>query len=512
MDAIIKATKTKSRESSNERNKSRNSSSERNRESDYEKQKYEQDMEEISNINNYEVVKAIMARILINQNILNRKAKVEIEHDLDSYYYNFPDQDPQISEEQVQAAVSNRLKGYEREQLQKKLDYANHIQQVQPPEFALVPRKNEDKLTTHKYIWQGKQKFAGEKHQNVVELLTHLNTVQKYVKMCEEEFKSFMLQNLTKDVFTQVRQEFKAGSTVGTVYNLLQVLYDKDDSPAVYKDKLKNYKATKADTMHSAFAKVRRMTALSLDPTLSENMKNQLLNIESLYQFINCLPIKSKLKVQEKLSEWQQTSDEIPDTHKFVASLATFRDGVDRDIAQNGVTTHTRPNRYNTYAIDKREEDFFLEDQEPTTEYTSSEDEREDEEEYIPKKYLMAMIRNQGRANFTQRGNNQGRPGYSRQKNTRSNNTSGRNRNQRGPQNYRESGSKYCSLCGATSHNSVDTCYKMRDDNFKVVSVVPIQKACSVCKLKLNKDLFHPEKFCFLRDSLKRFKKQKPSQ
>ena len=62
-------------------------------------------------------------------------------------------------------------------------------------------------------------------------------------------------------------------------------------------------------------------------------------------------------------------------------------------------------------------------------------------------------------------------------------NTSGKDRNQRGSQNYRESGSKYCSLCGATSHNSVDTCYRMRDDQYKVVSIVPIQKACSVCKV-----------------------------
>ena len=52
----------------------------------------------------------------------------------------------------------------------------------------------------------------------------------------------------------------------------------------------------------------------------------------------------------------------------------------------------------------------------------------------------------------------------------------------------------------------------MRDDNFKIVSIVPIQKPCSVCKNKLNKDLFHPEKFCFLRDSLKKFKNQKSQQ
>lgn len=514
MDQIIKTAKgSKSRESSGDRNKTRDPSRERsNVESEQEKLRNEQDLHEVSSINNYDVIKAIVARILINQNILNRKAKIEIEHDIDSYYYNFPEQESQISEEQVRTTVEDRLKGFEKELLQKKLDYANNIQQVQPPQFAQISRKNEDRLTSHKYIWQGKNKFAGEKNQSVVELLTHLNSVQNMLKMCEAEFKNFMLQNLTKEVFTQVRQEFHAGSNVGTVYTLLQVLYNKEDSPTAYKDKLKAYKATKADTMHSAFATVRKYTTLSLDPSLSENMRNQLLNIESVYQFINCLPPKSKLIVQENLNKWQQSETDIPDAHKFFASLAIFRDSIDRDIAQNGVNNnHTRSSRYNTYALDRTEEEHFFEEQEQATEYASSEDEDGFEEEYIPKKYLMAMIRNQNRTKFSPRGNNRGRPGsYSR--NQRSNHTSSRDRNQRGFQNYRESGSKYCSLCGATSHNSVDTCYKMRDDNFKIVSIVPIQKPCSVCKNKLNKDLFHPEKFCFLRDSLKKFKNQKSQQ
>ena len=513
MDAIIKSARgNKSRDSSNERNKTRSPSRERQRETDEEKMKNELDMQDISSINNYEVIKAIIARILINQNILNRKAKIEVEHDLDSYYYNFPEQDQQISEEQVNTTVDNRLKGFESELLQKKLNYANNIQQIQAPTFYSTPRKTEDKLTTHKFCWQGKNKFSGEKHQNVLELLNHLNQVQNWLKMCESEFKDFMLQNVTKEVFTQVRQEFNAGSSVSTVYTLLQVLYNKEDSPAIYKDKLKNYKATRTDTMHSAFAMVRKLTTMSLDPTLSEQMRNQLLNIESLYGFVNCLPLKSKLLVQEKLSKYQQSQPEIPDTHKFFASLVIFRESIDRDIAQNGVNPHTRPSKYNTYALDRTEQEHNTEEQEITTDYASSEDDRDENEEYIPKRYLMAMIRNQNRTRGTTRDNHRGRQGTSGRTNFRSGNNQEKDRNHRGPRNFRESGSKYCSLCGATSHNSVDTCYKMRDDNFKIVNVVPIQKSCSVCKDRLHKELFHPEKFCFLRDSLKRFKKQKTPQ
>ena len=83
MDQIIKTAKgSKSRESSGDRNKTRDPSRERsNVESEQEKLRNEQDLHEVSSINNYDVIKAIVARILINQNILNRKAKIEIEHD-----------------------------------------------------------------------------------------------------------------------------------------------------------------------------------------------------------------------------------------------------------------------------------------------------------------------------------------------------------------------------------------------------------------------------------------------
>ena len=55
--------------------------------------------------------------------------------------------------------MDTKLKGFERERVEKKLNYANNTQQVQAPDFALTLGKNEDKLTSHKYIkyiWQGK--------------------------------------------------------------------------------------------------------------------------------------------------------------------------------------------------------------------------------------------------------------------------------------------------------------------------------------------------------------------
>ena len=171
MEAIIKTTKAiASRESSGERNRNREQSREINQESDYDKMRNEQDMQEVSGINNYEVIKAIMARILLNQNILNRKARIDIEHDLDSYYHHFPEQDNQISEEQIQSAMDTKLKGFERERVEKKLNYANNTQQVQAPDFALTSGKNEDKLAckfihgSHTLICSNNERYSRQRH------------------------------------------------------------------------------------------------------------------------------------------------------------------------------------------------------------------------------------------------------------------------------------------------------------------------------------------------------------
>ena len=60
-------------------------------------------------------------------------------------------------------------------------------------------------------------------------------------------------------------------------------------------------------------------------------------------------------------------------------------------------------------------------------------------------------------------------------------------------------GKKYCSLCGGSSHNASETCYKMKTDSNKIVEVIPTFDPCKTCLSRLDKKLYHPDKFCFLR-------------
>jgi predicted transcriptional regulator len=491
--------------------RSRDSSSESARNQEIRDRQIEDDLlEEFQNLNTNEDLKSIVCRILVNQNILNRKNNVNIEHDMGNYMYNFPQPNNTVSEEQIRNTVNDSLKTYEQGQIQKKLNFCIQNDSICAPEFSPYPREAKEKALTHKYVYQGKNKFAGEKHQSVSELLTHLNSVQTMLYMDEEEFKGFLLQNTTGNVFETCRNEFRAGSDVATIYNLLQVIYNKEMSPEEARGRLAVYKATKKDTMYTAFATVRQLCSSSIDPWVEPAMKREMLAHDSIRYFTRCLPPYSQTQVDLRYNEWKQTIAGIPKPTDFFRSLNPLKAIIDRDIATNGASVFSPGRRYHTHALDMETEKFSgFQDLESF--YRDRENNIQEEQYGYPRINTFAISRNRERTNgrkppktFKYRGANMrttpstnpnrmplGRPNRSLA-NIRSN--------------FRASGSKYCSLCGNTSHNASDRCFRMRNDQNKVIDVTPVQKACDMCKTQLGKELFHPEKFCFLRDALKRFR------
>ena len=475
----------------------------------------EDQIAEVQSMRDNDSLKAILGKILINQNILNRKNRVDIDHDIGDHFYNFREPRNDISPEQIQSTVKDSLKSFEEGQLQKKLNFATQNNGFEIPNFSPVPRSSQDKATIHKFVLQGKNKFSGEKGQSVIELLTHLNSVQKMLSMCEEEFKSFLLQNTTKEVFLTVRNEFMAGSDVKTVYNLLQVIYCTELTSEEAKKKLFLYKATKKDNMYTAFATVRKLCSASIDVFLNPLDRNRYLEQESVRQFIRCLPDQSQTTVELKLAEWRADTGSVPKTNDFFASLAPLRLAIDKeDIAANGAAVNSPPRRYHSYKIDKE----ITYNSEPEDQAYAERDEMEfedeyfyDEEEYmVPSRNLFAISRgmpnSRGKRPFRGKGL---RPRNNFNFNTRPNSSGSYARNQEKNKNFRESGAKYCSLCGLTSHNASDRCFRMRDDSNKIIDVVPVQKECSNCQQQLGKNLFHPEKYCFLRPELRKYRKSR---
>ena len=494
--------------------RSRDSSTEDSRNQNIRDQQIMDDqIAEVQSMQGNDTLKAILGKILINQNILNRKNKVDIDHDIGDHFYNFREPRTEFSPEQIEKTVKDGLKTYEEGQLQKKLNFATQNNGFEIPTFSAVPREAKERAMIHKYVLQGKNKFSGEKGQSVIELLTHLNSVQKMLKMCEEEFKSFLLQNTTKEVFSTCRNEFMAGSSVKTIYNLLQVIYSTELTCEEAKKKLFQYRATKKDNMYTAFATIRKLCSSSIDTFLHPEDRNRTLEQESTRQFIRCLPEQSQTMVELKLADWRSQHGYVPKTEEFFLSLAPLRIAIDKDIAANGAIVHTPARKYHSYQIDKGQNQYYENEDQDWNEIMDQDcyedDYCSDDQDHMDQDMHLFNINKRGtnprgRKPFRGRGmKSRGNYNFS----TRPSNMVSYSNDPNKGKKLRDSGSKYCSLCGLSSHNASDRCFRMRDDNNKIIDVVPVQRECSVCQEKLSKALFHPEKYCFLRPELRKYRK-----
>ena len=460
-------------------------------------------------------LKEILGKVLLNQNILNRKNNVDFEYNVTDFCLNFPEElgPLGITHDELEDSMKVKLENFEENLLKKELNYGKLGDKIQAPTFSYEckPLKSTDKQNLHKFVLQGKQKFSGAHDQNIAETLEHINFIQGCSKMTEEEFLQFFVKNFTRDAFDNVTAEIKAGTKICTIYNLLQVMYNKDPSPGEAKEKLKNFKAKKTDSTITILTTVRKLTNQSFADWLASEQKNLIVESESIYQFINAFPETSKRFLTDQLNRFKSKLNSPPTLSEFYELNNSYLPTLDKDIKANGVSSpfHTKSNRYHSYAIQQNETG--------DNSMGSADDFSESSGLDFPPVY---------HSNAINRGNSRPNRGYGRGQGYTSNRGNSSFQNGRGRYNnngsygnrpmgsgYKpntmstNSNAKYCSLCSGHTHNASDGCYRMKDDSNKVVPVVPIQMACPVCKSRLGKNLFHPEKFCFLRDSLKRFKK-----
>lgn len=482
-------------------------------------------MRELNHQNHDLGLKEILGKVLLNQNILNRKNNVDFEYNVTDFCLNFPEElgPVGITQNEFEDSMKEKLATFEEDMMKRELNYGKLGDKIQAPIFSAdcKPLKSTDKQNLHKFVQHGKGKFSGAHDQNIAETLEHINFIQSCSKMNKEDFLQFFVKNFTKEAFDNVTAEIKAGTQIGTIYNLLQVMYNRDMNPGEAKEKLKNFKAKKTDTTLTILTKVRKLTNQSFADWLPSEHKNLIVESESIYQFINAFPETSKRFLTDQLNKFKSKRNKSPTLSEFYEINYTYLPTLDRDIKINGASSpfQGKPNRYHSYAIETNTTENntvnFIDQEDDLSNQFSGMD-------FPPVYHSNAINRgntrinrgsNRGRGYASNRGNASFQNGRGRYNNNRSTsnfygNTSPSYRNRPSTGTYKNA--KYCSLCSGQTHNASDGCYRMRDNSNKVVPVVPIQMACPVCKSRLGKTLFHPEKFCFLRDSLKQFKRSKP--
>lgn len=468
----------------------------------------------------------LMYKMLINLNMVNRKDNIDYEYDIDHLLgclANFTEK-PQVSELEFNARVQDQLVDFEKSLINKELLFTLKGDKIKAPDFqGSSPLKEAYKMAVLKLVWQGSSKFSGAKEQNIEELLTHCNNVQRTYNMSEEEFKHFLLRHTTKKVFVMVHNEIKANSSVDTIYNILQFTYASGATPGDAKEKLKNFRATKEDTVVSVFTSIRDLVSKSFQEFPEAQYAPALMELESIFQFINAFPESSRHKLTENLNRLQNRKPN-PTLTDFLSYNQDYFKQFNYDLKINGANPpNGRSRQYNSFSVNQdipgvsgmekfqplipplNQSGSPPRGSFPKSNYHDGRDFRNRSQ---VQNYQIRDTPGNGRP-LTNKGfppnqgmGRQGRPFY--QKNQEGGFS--QSMNYASPYNRGVNRGKYCSLCGQTSHSAVDGCYRMKNDQNRLIQVTPVQSPCPDCKIKIKRDLYHPRKYCFLREELQKFK------
>jgi hypothetical protein len=350
-----------------------------------------------------------------------------------------------------------------------------------PKNFSTGPvlRDSQKRSEIAKFLPNGRNKFTGtDSGPSVIEFLSNMNEISETFKLSEPEFQKYLRMSCTKEPFMVVSNDMEAGCDTSIIYNRLLMLYNKEQTPESAKKELLNYKAKKIHDFSKVSGDILRLATRASSIIPISHSREHLKNTEANHILINCMPPHSKNLLDQLYHNLMSRKKSPPTFHDFVQVILPNRSVIDDDIRRFGAhgnenvkydNKFDRPNRpYKVYNIDN---------------FTP----------YAPR-----------RQNFNQNRNN--RSSYRRQDSKIFEQGSNFQPNKQPffPRN-RFMNDKKCLLCGKTNHKASDGCYAMRNNQNRVINVVPVQAPCPSCLSKNNK-LFHELKYCPFRKELQKFR------
>ena len=319
------------------------------------------------------------------------------------------------------------------------------------------------------------QKFSGGAPNGVtiLEFLQAMNTGQELMNLSRTEFLKILQKCVSGKVYNLVSECITYGTDISDLYHSLLTLYDTRISSANARKILASYKAPRNHTLtkvQSYILEVASRVASQIPPGPS---RTAMFNLEANSALVRCLPSNSSILVTNITNTLTAKLQRLPSYVELTKSLTKYGDTINSDLERNGVM----PTRSNA------------------------------------KGYIRPDFKVYSMNRFNSRQHEYNRNGQSRNhanKGLKVNAIANRKlkaspRNERAyniNKNY-NSGRKnlYCSLCGDNNHTASNICYKMRDDNNRLIQVIPTYRHCEVCLEKLNKKLFHPASACISREA-----------
>ena len=337
------------------------------------------------------------------------------------------------------------------------------------------------------------QRFDGTtKGVSVVEFLNSMNTAQEICQLSQAEFCRMLLKCVSGRVYGLVSECISYQHDVSDIYHSLLTLYDNRLSASTARKQLMSYKASRSDTLMKVQAYILELASRVASSLPEGPSRSSLFNLEANNGLLRCLPPSSTQIVQNTYNSLSARLGRLPTYVELTKSLVRFTESINEDIIMKGQLGAKAA--YGTYDANyprKNYKVFAIEKQYPSHRRKT----------FGGGMHAQNFARGRGTAENTafrqktqvhavhvEKGVNEkfnrNRPFELKSK--------GR-ANDRGMQKKKA----YCSLCGATSHNASDVCYKMRNADGRVQEVIPSYYPCTICVKRDGKKLYHPEDYCF---------------
>ena len=331
---------------------------------------------------------------------------------------------------------------------------------------------------------KGSDKFSGKRNEGpvITEFLYTLNLAQSKCKLSESEFLDLLVHSCTKEAHSFVKALVDEKSSPDQIYYKLLVMYDSTVPPETAKQLLLDYRVKRNENLAIAQAYILDKASIISKLCISESEKKLISDFEALQALPRALPIRSRSEVNKQYRLLMQELGRAPTYIELVSSLEGLRLSIDEDIKQNGAYVsrdnlrYTNPRyKISTFStqlqntINPRFQRFNQ------SSYNSRDS---NNKSYNNTRSTNYPVRNQ-RPSYTVNNMNTQRPF--------NNNFMNKNLS--------------CLLCGRTGHTAAMQCYQLRDSQGKNVSnVSPSQDPCPTCLKQNGKRLFHPEKYCFIKN------------
>ena len=447
----------------------------------------------------------LLLRMSAMNNELCRKLKVESvdQPDLKETCIRFMEA-MKLEKDMINSRVSKATKGIENSILNKELNYHSVNASVQPPVYfsseAVITtgRKLQDVLKT--FPTKSTERFNGTAQGiNVLEFLHAMNSAQAIMKLSKEEFLQILLKCVSGKVYTLVSECVNYGNDVGDVYHSLITLYDTRMTSADARKMLMNFRAMRNQSLMKVQSQVMEYASRVASDLPVGSSRTHMFNIEANNGLVRCLPHNSATIVSNVINSLCARLQRNPSYVEVIKTLHKYADTINQDIARNGV--HVSKNSHgNGYSISSKSnfKVYSMEKRQARSDSTRGKHFRGNNNNR--EKSGAPTMRRHYTSNDSKRFHVNAMNTYHKNRDVRGQD---RTYNMNSDRNGFKKGQKstfkgtYCSLCGSRSHSAENICFKMKDENSRVIEVVPTFYPCEYCLKNVGKKLFHPINLCF---------------